>query len=216
MPGTFESRTSRRCGRPELRPRQTPNDPATWSPASRWPLCLVSRRRRASYAQRHATNCRARSGCRGHPPGQAGLPRSVSVRPTNSADLPQDSIGWPTSLADSRHEIEERFRQMAENIHEIFWVRDARDGRMLYVSPGYEEVWGRTCQSLYDEPRSWIESVHTDDQVPSDRARRAARPRCVQRCGVSARPAGWLDPLDSQPCISPQNAEWGNARVLPG
>jgi PAS domain S-box-containing protein len=61
-------------------------------------------------------------------------------------------------------EAEERFRQMAENIHEIFWLFDAREDRVTYVSPGYEAVWGRTCQSLYDQPRSWNESVHLDDR----------------------------------------------------
>ena len=44
-------------------------------------------------------------------------------------------------------ETEERFRQLAENIHEIFWIRDAREDRIIYVSPGFEEVWGRTPQA---------------------------------------------------------------------
>jgi PAS domain S-box-containing protein len=61
-------------------------------------------------------------------------------------------------------QTEERFRQLAENIHEIFWMRDARDNRLIYISPGYEEVSGRTCQSLYDQPRSWVESIHPDDR----------------------------------------------------
>jgi PAS domain S-box-containing protein len=61
-------------------------------------------------------------------------------------------------------ETEDRFRQLAENIHEIFWVRDARDDRMVYISPGYEGVWERTCQSLYEQPRSWVESIHPDDR----------------------------------------------------
>jgi len=74
-------------------------------------------------------------------------------------------------VADERRRAEEtlretegRFRQLAENIHEIFWVRDARDDRMIYVSPGYEVVWGRSCQSLYEEPRSWVQSIHPDDR----------------------------------------------------
>ena len=65
---------------------------------------------------------------------------------------------------EARRETEERFRQLAENIHEIFWMMDARQERFLYISPGYEEVWGRTCQSLYEQPRSWIESIHPDDR----------------------------------------------------
>jgi PAS domain S-box-containing protein len=39
--------------------------------------------------------------------------------------------------------------------------------RMLYVSPAYEKVWGRSCQSLYDDPHSWLDAVHPDD---NDRA----------------------------------------------
>ena len=62
-------------------------------------------------------------------------------------------------------EAEDRFRQMAENIHEIFWVTDLDHTRMLYVSPGYDEVWGRTSQSLYEEPRSWIERIQPEDRA---------------------------------------------------
>ena len=61
-------------------------------------------------------------------------------------------------------EIEERFSRLAENIHEIFWIRDARADRLIYVSPGYEELSGRTRQSLYDQPRTWAESVHPNDR----------------------------------------------------
>ena len=40
------------------------------------------------------------------------------------------------------------------------------EGKILYVSPGYERIWQRSCQSLYDNPESYIEAVH-----PSDRDR---------------------------------------------
>jgi two-component system, sensor histidine kinase and response regulator len=60
--------------------------------------------------------------------------------------------------------IEERFRQLAENIHEIFWMMDARDERIIYISAGYEEVSGRTRPSLYERPRSWVEAIHPDDR----------------------------------------------------
>src|SRR5208337_1844487 len=61
-------------------------------------------------------------------------------------------------------DTEERFRQLAENIREIFWMQEGGWKRTLYVSPTYEEVWGRSCQSLYDQPRSWIDSVHPEDR----------------------------------------------------
>jgi len=59
---------------------------------------------------------------------------------------------------------EERFRQLAENIREVFWMRDPAEGRVLYVSPAYEVIWGRTCQSLYDSPGDWLAAIHPDDR----------------------------------------------------
>jgi PAS domain S-box-containing protein len=65
---------------------------------------------------------------------------------------------------EARRETEERFRQLAENIHEVFWLKDARQQRILYISPGYEAVSGRTCQSLYERPDSFTQSIHPDDR----------------------------------------------------
>ncbi len=65
---------------------------------------------------------------------------------------------------------EERFRQIAENIREVFWL-GARDwNEVFYVSPAYQEVWGRSCDSLYDEPLSWLDSVHHEDRAAVVRA----------------------------------------------
>ena len=61
-------------------------------------------------------------------------------------------------------ESEERFRQLAENINEVFWITDLEKNRMLYISPAYEKIWGRTCQSLYDQPQSWLEAIHPEDR----------------------------------------------------
>jgi PAS domain S-box-containing protein len=56
------------------------------------------------------------------------------------------------------------FRQLAENIREVLWMADATARRVLYVSPAYEGVWGRTCRSLYERPLSWLEGVHPEDR----------------------------------------------------
>ncbi len=58
---------------------------------------------------------------------------------------------------------EEKFRQIAENIHEVFWMMSLESHEMLYVSPAYEQVWGRSCESLYQNPMSWAEAIHPDD-----------------------------------------------------
>ena len=59
---------------------------------------------------------------------------------------------------------QERFRQLAENIREVFWITNPAKTEMLYVSPGYEEIWGRTCESLYTSPASWEETIHPEDR----------------------------------------------------
>jgi diguanylate cyclase (GGDEF)-like protein/PAS domain S-box-containing protein len=56
-----------------------------------------------------------------------------------------------------------RFRQLAENIREVFFLISADSTKLLYISPAYEAVWGRTCESLYARPESWMDSVHPDD-----------------------------------------------------
>ncbi len=61
-------------------------------------------------------------------------------------------------------EGQERFRQLAEHIKEVFWITDPTKQEMLYISPGYEEIWGRSCESLYASPQSWIETIHPEDR----------------------------------------------------
>jgi PAS domain S-box-containing protein len=58
---------------------------------------------------------------------------------------------------------EERFRQIAENIQEVFWMEDGAIGQILYVSPAYATIWGRSRESLYQSPKSWMEAVHSED-----------------------------------------------------
>jgi PAS domain S-box-containing protein len=60
---------------------------------------------------------------------------------------------------------EQSFCQLAESIGAVFWMSDHRKTRMIYVSPGYEKVWGRSCASLYDVPATWLESVHPEDRA---------------------------------------------------
>ena len=58
----------------------------------------------------------------------------------------------------------EKFHQLAENINEVFWITDSVRNQMLYISPAYERIWGRTCDSLYQSPQSWLEAIHSDDR----------------------------------------------------
>jgi PAS domain S-box-containing protein len=81
------------------------------------------------------------------------------------------------SFADLR-QSEEKFRQMAENIQEVFWLSDAAAQQCLYISPAFEDVWGRSCESMYANPRSFIDAIHPDDQqrVLNNLVENATRP----------------------------------------
>ena len=59
-------------------------------------------------------------------------------------------------------ESEEKFKELADNLAQVIWVRQEEE--FIYINPAYEKIWGRTCQSLYDNPNSFIEFIHPDDK----------------------------------------------------
>ncbi len=59
---------------------------------------------------------------------------------------------------------EERFRQLAETINEVFWITNLDRTEFIYVSPAYEKIWGRTCGSLYGAPGEWFAAIHPEDK----------------------------------------------------
>jgi PAS domain S-box-containing protein len=58
---------------------------------------------------------------------------------------------------------EERFRQLAENIEDVFWMFSLQSGELLYVSAAYDAMWGRAGAELAQGPDDWMASVHPDD-----------------------------------------------------
>ena len=69
-----------------------------------------------------------------------------------------------TRAKDYAEQNEEKFRLIAENVGEVIWLRSADNSRILYINPAYEKVWGRTCESLYNNPESFIDSVYDPDK----------------------------------------------------
>lgn len=62
------------------------------------------------------------------------------------------------------HKTMQQLRQLAENIADAFWMRDSQEMRMVYVSPAYERIWGRSCRKLYQSPGAWLEAIHPEDR----------------------------------------------------
>ncbi|MGC9505298.1 PAS domain S-box protein [Baaleninema sp.] len=79
-----------------------------------------------------------------------------------AADLVYGIVALRTHQA--HEESERRFRELAESIDDVFWMSDETNSEILYVSPAYEKIWGRSCQSLYDNPRDYIAAIHPEDR----------------------------------------------------
>lgn len=60
---------------------------------------------------------------------------------------------------------EEKFRHFADNSQTVIWIARSNSLDNLYVSPAYEKLWGRSIQSLIDQPTSWLEAIHPDDRA---------------------------------------------------
>src|SRR5437879_859278 len=61
-------------------------------------------------------------------------------------------------------ETQTRFQHIAEAIQDVFWLTNPWRTSIVYVNPAYARIWGRSCESLYANPRSWLEGVHPEDR----------------------------------------------------
>ena len=78
-------------------------------------------------------------------------------------------------------ESEEKFRQMADNISDVFYIDSPDLKSILYVSPAYENIWGRSAADLYADPYQWVESI-----FPEERERVFATFAAVAEGGTTA------------------------------
>lgn len=89
-------------------------------------------------------------------------PEGLSVFATNITERKR--------FEEQLQQSEERFRQMAESITEVFWMTNADKSQILYASPAYARIWGRSRQSVYEHPTTWLDAVHPDDRQRVERA----------------------------------------------
>ncbi len=56
-------------------------------------------------------------------------------------------------------ESELKFRQVAENIKEVFYLTDPVTQKLLYISNAFEDIWGVTAEFLYENMPYFVDSV---------------------------------------------------------
>jgi len=61
-------------------------------------------------------------------------------------------------------ESRDRFRQIAENLDGVLWLSSPDYKTMHYVSPVYESLWGKNCESVYRDPHSWSDAIIDEDR----------------------------------------------------
>ncbi len=93
------------------------------------------------------------------------------MEPDGELEVLLDQVGTQLGRAWEREQAlrdrqagEERFRQLAEHIDDVFWIGTPDDHAREYVSPAYRHVWGRDPGMLPEAPRSWLDAVHPDDR----------------------------------------------------
>jgi PAS domain S-box-containing protein len=60
---------------------------------------------------------------------------------------------------------EQRFRGFAENTDDVLWIADPHARRLVYVSPSYDQVYGRPAAEIYENLRRFAEYIHPDDRA---------------------------------------------------
>lgn len=74
------------------------------------------------------------------------------------------NVGDRKTAEEELRESEERFRQLAENIQQIFWMYDVEERNLIYISPACQPVLGYNSDSCYEKTLSfWLRHVRQED-----------------------------------------------------
>nr|WP_242039615.1 PAS domain-containing protein [Anabaena sphaerica] len=95
---------------------------------------------------------------------EIGIQLAIAIQQGTVYQAAQTQIAQRQKAEVALRDSEEKFRQFAENSHGVMLLRQVDSGELLYVNPAYEEIWGQSCQSLYQDSDSWMTVLHPDDQ----------------------------------------------------
>lgn len=90
--------------------------------------------------------------------------KNVSGEVTHFVAIKQD-VSARKIIENALVESEAKFRQLTDNIKEVFWLSDPGFTKLFYASPAYEEVWDSSLEEVYANPMSFLEAVLPEDHA---------------------------------------------------
>ncbi|WP_193200664.1 PAS domain S-box protein [Nostoc sp. MG11] len=87
---------------------------------------------------------------------------SIAIQQSQLYEQVQSELAERKRAEEALEQSEEKFRLFAENIYAAIWIAIPDFSQILYISPGYAKIWGRSCQSLLDQ-NYWINTIHPED-----------------------------------------------------
>ncbi|SOD90504.1 PAS domain S-box protein [Spirosoma fluviale] len=99
--------------------------------------------------------------------------RWLEVLMAGTFDDQQQFVGLTGTLLDRTEakqaqqalvESEQRFRAIAENVDEIFWVRDIHSPTFLYMNPSFERYTGISLETVYAHPLAFTQAIVEEDR----------------------------------------------------
>lgn len=93
----------------------------------------------------------------------SSLPEDIEAAHAEIKRLRSEVAGCKQYAADAKQETH-CFRELAEEIQEVFWMTNPLGDELIYISPAYEHIWGQSCEILYREPGRRLAWVHDEDR----------------------------------------------------
>lgn len=125
----------------------------------------------------------------------------------NNVGSPTRTIGvaWDVTERvqgeEALRDSEQRFREIADNVDQVFCVFSPKPSQLLYVNPAYERLWGTSSKALYASIESLMDGILEED-----------RPKVMAyRARVSTKAE---EPIQFRLANPPHNPRWVSARIF--
>jgi PAS domain S-box-containing protein len=94
------------------------------------------------------------------PMRMVGVHSDITLQKKAEEELQHRNIELQT-IYDKLQISEEKFRQLAENTQDIFWLSDEEN--IIYLNSAFDKIWGRSREEVIKNPSILNKWVHPDD-----------------------------------------------------